>query len=142
MNRIDFIFSYWILVWFILYYFFNWKEYNPLFLLIIGLIVNLYMLINYIINENYYKGILFSFVNFFIKILKIYLLLDIKIKIKDIIFSLLLFIFFLFYYKIINFNYLNQIKKKNYSTKEIDHPTMYFLNKFILYLNNLIFKEI
>lgn len=129
MKRIDLIFSYWIFAWFIAYYFFGYKYYNPLFLLVIGFIVNIIMLINFIINNNFYKAILFSIVNFVIKALPIYLLRKTKIHSKDIAFSVVFALVFLIYTMMITDNLIKEIVNINYSSKEINTPGMYALDR-------------
>ena len=129
MKRIDLIFSYWIFAWFIAYYFFGYKYYNPLLLLVIGFIVNIIMLINFIINNNYYKAILFSIVNFIIKALPIYLLRKTKIHSKDIYFSLVFALVFLIYTMMITDNLIKEIVNINYSSKEINTPGIYSLDR-------------
>jgi hypothetical protein len=129
MNRIDLIFSYWIFAWFIVYYFFGYKYYNPLLLLVIGFIVNIIMLINFIINHNYYKAILFSIVNFIIKALPIYLLRKTKIHTKDIEFSVVFALLFLIYAMMITDNLIKEIVNINYSSKEINTPGIYALDR-------------
>lgn len=129
MKRIDLIFSYWIFAWFIAYYFFGYKYYNPLFLLVIGFIVNIIMLINFIINNNFYKAILFSIVNFVIKALPIYLLRKTKIHSKDIAFSVVFALVFLIYTMMITDNLIKEIVNINYSSKEINTPGIYALDR-------------
>ena len=129
MKRIDLIFSYWIFAWFIAYYFFGYKYYNPLFLLVIGVIVNIIMLINFIINNNFYKAILFSIVNFVIKALPIYLLRKTKIHSKDIAFSVVFALVFLIYTMMITDNLIKEIVNINYSSKEINTPGIYALDR-------------
>ena len=129
MKRIDLIFSYWIFAWFIAYYFLGYKYYNPLLLLVIGFIVNIIMLINFIINNNFYKAILFSIVNFIIKALPIYLLRKTKIHSKDIAFSFVFALVFLIYTMMITDNLIKEIVNINYSSKEINTPGIYALDR-------------
>ena len=140
MNRIDLIFSYWIFAWFIVYYFFGYKYYNPLLLLVIGFIVNIIMLINFIINNNYYKAILFSIVNFIIKALPIYLLRKTKIHTKDIEFSVVFALVFLIYAMMITDNLIKKIDDINYSSTEINTPGMYALDRLIVSIKRIFNK--
>lgn len=67
-NRPDFVFSYWILVWYILYEL-KMVKYNPKIALIFGLVVNLIMLSTMIYFNNSWINILsFCVINFFIKV--------------------------------------------------------------------------
>lgn len=93
--RIDFVFSYWIFAWFLLYYF-KITNFNPLFVLIIGTIENTMLLLLMI----YYKVSTlnitsFLFINFFIKILPLIYLWNTKIKLRDIIASIIFFLIYL-----------------------------------------------
>ena len=87
------VFSYWILA-FVIFYFLGFKKYNPLFLLIIGIIHNIFLLIIYLFIAPVKFIIIFIFVNTIIKVLPIYLLRNTMIQMKDIYFSLCLFLFF------------------------------------------------
>ena len=96
------VFSYWILA-FVMFYFLGFKKYNPLFLLIIGLIHNIILLIIYLFIAPVKLIIIFIFVNTIIKVLPIYLLRNTTIQMKDIYFSLCLFLVFLCYIFILYF---------------------------------------
>jgi len=123
------IFSYWIFTWFILYYF-NFTKLNPLFLLILGLFSNLIALILLLLYKNYYKALLFIIVNTIIKIIPIYLIRNSKIKLLDIIFSIVFGVIFLLYL------YFNKYSIKNLiddpSNKSINTPFSYLIHKLIL----------
>ena len=106
--RFDLIFSYWLLLWFIIYYFYNSffpktsyiaiiikKYFNPQLGLIIGLFENFLMFLFLIVY-----GVIFDIIMFFISVLlfkglPIYLLRNDKIKWKNDFFMLL--VFFLVY---------------------------------------------
>lgn len=115
--RFDFVFSYWIFVWFILYYY-KIILYSPLFALIIGLIYNiflyLYLIYKYIKNKTSYNlFVLFDFiiVNFFIKILPLYYLIYVeKNNDYDIQITLLLFLLFIIWMFINRKIYINNYK--------------------------------
>ena len=140
MKRIDLIFSYWIFAWFIVYYFFGYKYYNPLLLLVIGFIVNIIMLINFIINHNYYKAILFSIVNFIIKALPIYLLRKTKIHITDIEFSVVFALVFVIYNMMVTDNLLKRIDDINYSSREINSIGIYALDRLFVSIKRIFNK--
>ena len=82
------IFSYWIFIWFILYYF-KLTKYNPLLLLIIGYVITLGELI-YLISQktSKYNIIKFAILNILIKLIPIFLIINTKIVFKDLIISL------------------------------------------------------
>jgi hypothetical protein len=88
--RLDYVFSYWIFLWFVLYYF-KIVKYSPLFLLLIALIENvfifIYLIFIFIIENSYYnffKLFAFIIINFFIKILPLYYIIKIENNVKTI----------------------------------------------------------
>ena len=86
--RWDFIFSNWIIIWFILYYV-KIVPYSPLFALIIGFIENIYLLSLMILNQVRVASILhFAFIIFMIKIIPLYLIQH-TIRVNDIIVTLI-----------------------------------------------------
>ena len=98
------------------------------------------MLINFIINNNYYKAILFSIVNFIIKALPIYLLRKTKIHTKDIEFSVVFALVFLIYAMMITDNLIKKIDDINYSSTEINTPGMYALDRLIVSIKRIFNK--
>lgn len=133
MLRADYIFSYWIFAWFLLYYFKIIKNYNPFFAIILGLIFNTLQLLGYLYYKNYKKSLLFIIANIFLKIIPFYLIKNKTINQKDISFTIFLFILFIIYSR---YNNKNQIKSflKSLKSKKIDSPFSYLLNKLF---NNL-----
>ena len=147
--RLDYVFSYWIFVWFILYYY-KIIKYSPLFILLIAIIENFFLFIihifNFIIDNSYYnffKLIVFIFINFFIKVLPLYYIIKIENNVKtieefikliklikkdDILMSLYLLIFYIIWL-FIN----NVISIKNYKLN-INLPTTTPLYNIIYYL--------
>ena len=125
--RLDYVFSYWIFAWFVLYYF-KIVSHSPLFILLIASVENVILfiihIINFIIDNSYYnffKLIGFIIINFFIKVLPLYYIIKIENNVKtieelfklikkdNIIISLYLFIFYIIWL-FIN----NAISIKNY----------------------------
>ena len=95
--RLDYIFSYWIFAFFILYEM-GLIKYSPKFLLIIGVIHNFLLLIYFIVRKSSsYDIIKFITINIFIKIIPLYLVWKDKIIKKDIIASFIIFLIFLFW---------------------------------------------
>lgn len=93
--RIDLVFSYWLFIWYILYKF-KFTSYSPKFLLIIGLVDNIVMFIMMLTYGTSYKTIIyFIIINTLIKVIPLYYLRNNSIKMKDIYFSILLFIIFI-----------------------------------------------
>lgn len=123
------VFSYWILA-FVIFYFLGFKKYNPLFLLIIGIIHNIFLLIIYLFIAPVKFIIIFIFVNTIIKVLPIYLLRNTMIQMKDIYFSLCLFLFFLSYISILYFVFGNKNAYHGLYTKNIQVGFLtYWINK-------------
>ena len=92
--RADLVFSYWIYVWFLLY-FFQWIKYSPKFALILGLLDNIVMLILMILfGTSRITIFMFIIVNTIIKVFPLYYLRKERIIIKDIYFTCILFLLF------------------------------------------------
>ena len=88
--RGDLIFSNWIFIWFIVYYF-GFIQYSPIWLLLVGALENIYLLGLMIVNQLPYICLIhFSIILFLFKLLPIYLIRNDTLKIDDLIFSLLL----------------------------------------------------
>lgn len=131
----DLIFSYWIFIWFLFYYF-KFIKYNPYLLLVLALLSNIYSFVMLIYYKNYYKAILFLIVNLLIKALPIYLLKDTKIKKEDIYFSIIFILVYIFYVYLRGYK-LNQIYyKEGLKSKNIDTPLMYLIDYFLKYIKN------
>lgn len=93
--RFDLVFSYWIYFWFILYNF-NITNFSPKFPLILGLIDNLIMLVLMLIFGTSSRTIFyFILINTFIKVVPLYYLRNEPIRMRDIYFTIILFIVFI-----------------------------------------------
>ncbi len=98
------IFSYWIFIWFILYYF-KLTKYNPLFLLIVGYIITFGELLYLVIKgANNYNIIKFIIINVIIKLIPIILIINTKIIFKDLIISLYIILLYMVTMMIMNIN--------------------------------------
>ena len=95
MLRIDFIFSYWIFFWYILYVC-NLTNYNPKFVIICGLIENLIILL-FMFYYNTKQRLLYLFIimMFVLKIIPIYTIWNTKITFMDVYVTIILFILYL-----------------------------------------------
>jgi hypothetical protein len=83
IERFDFVFSYWIFAWFLLYEA-GVIAYNPKIALLIGFIENLGILFIMLYFANSGLNIfLFCFINFFIKIVPLYILRNTMFKTRD-----------------------------------------------------------
>jgi len=91
----EFTFSYWIFAWFLIYYY-GFTKYNPKIWLMIALIINIVSyLIGFKKNKNsYLLTILYTIINFCIKIIPIYLLRNTVSNLKDFIAGIVLLILF------------------------------------------------
>jgi len=136
--RFDYLFSYWIFSWYLLY-FFHITDYNPKFVLICGIIENLIILFYMI----YYKTninviIFFIFGIFLIKIIPIYTIWNTIIKWKDILSTFILFFIYLIWL------YINN-KSLYYiynDTKKVILNKKYFpLTELLIKLYNYFYKN-
>jgi len=108
--RFDLVFSYWIYIWYIVYAF-KLISYNPKFALILGLLHNFIMLILMILYGTSKRTIFyFIIVNTLIKIIPIYYLQDVQIKIRDVYFTFGLFILFIIWLDMNKQNLVGNIK--------------------------------
>lgn len=130
--RVDLVFSYWVYLWYVLYSF-NFTEYSPKFPLILGLIDNLIMLIMMLLYGTSKRTIFyFILINTLIKAVPLYYLRNEKIKMKDIYFTLLLFVIFIFWLHINSQSLIGNLKI-------IHDSLLYGKNKtpFMALLNNI-----
>ena len=101
-RRFDFVFSYWIFLWYILYIL-KLVNYNPKWGLMLGLIDNTFVLALMIFYKNSFINIfLFCFINLFIKILPLWSLRKTKYEINGIYSLIILFCIYLLWLKINN----------------------------------------
>jgi hypothetical protein len=114
MERYDFIFSYWILAWYLLYYFNIIDTYNPTFALIIALLQNiLIILLMVYYNTKLYYIILFIIVVILIKCIPLYTIKNKNIAKKDILTTFILFTIYLFWILLNNVDILYEYNKIN-----------------------------
>ena len=93
--RIDLVFSYWVYLWYLLYIL-KVTKYNPKFAIGIGIIDNLIMLCLMLYFGTKIQSIItFIIINTIIKIIPYYTLKNTPLKIRDILFTLFLFILFI-----------------------------------------------
>ena len=145
VSRIDFIFSYWIFSWFLIYYFAqNIKQnkitkiicenMNPMIALIIGLILNIIMILIIILfnpSANLFIFFIIISIIIFCKVIPIYLIKDNKIKIFENTISLIvIFIFYNIYLFMNNENTISLYIKVEESllNNEFDTPIFNYLN--------------
>ena len=119
----DLIFSYWIIIWYLLYCF-RIVFINPKFSIICGLIVNLIILLIMIIYKTNIRIIFSFFVLFFIsKLMPIFTIWNTKIKMNDVYATFFLF-FIYFIWTLIN------KKKLIFFTKQVRDLIIYNKNVY------------
>lgn len=135
------IFSYWIFIWFLLYYF-KFTKYNPLFILILGYIITLGELI-YLISKktNIYNLIKFVIINIIIKLIPILLIYNTKITFKDLEISLYIILIYIITMAIMNINPIQFYKNVLNTYIHNDNKYKSIFNKFYDYLFSIIFKK-
>lgn len=130
--RIDLVFSYWIYFWFILYAF-KITKYSPKFPLILGLIDNIIMLFLMIVYGTSRRTIFyFIVINTLIKIVPLYYLRNQPLKMKDIYFTIFLFILFIIWLHLNRQSLIGNLKLIHDSLLygQDKTPFMAFINKF------------
>jgi len=132
IERFDFVFSYWIFAWFILYEL-KIIQFNPKIALIMALITTLievFMMIYF--NNSFFNIFLFSFINFIMKVLPLWILRKSEYKIIDVYAFIGLFIIYLVWLFI---NHVNIKKEIPIIADRIKHnkpvgPFMFYANQF------------
>jgi len=128
--RVDYLFSYWIFAWFLLYMF-GFTSYNPKIALILALIENIGVLGLMIYFKNSFIYIFFfCIINFFIKVLPVWLLRNTKFEWKDFYVMVALFMVYILWLLI------NLVDFKKYITdryQQLEHnshsgPLMQYIN--------------
>ena len=104
--RSDFIFSYYLFIWFLFYYF-GYIKYCPNSWFILGILNNLIaLLIMFYYKIPLLNIFVFSFINIFIKIIPLWLIRNKPYKIQDFIFGCILFVIFSFSLSLYNTNFI------------------------------------
>jgi len=130
--RPDCVFSYWIFIWYLLYLFKVVKGYNPKFAIIVGFLENL----SIILLMFYYKTkpkfvFLFIVMFLFMKVIPLYTVWNSKIKLKDVILTLVLFLIYLVWIYL-NGKRLTELKKDTFDLiihNKSTFPGITLLNK-------------
>ena len=134
--RFDYVFSYWIFAWYILYEL-KIVDYNPKFALLLGIIENIIILLfMFYYNNSLIYIFLFCVINFFIKVIPLWRLRNINYDNYDIIASIGLFII---YFGWLVFNRVNisvMIKNSVDSIKnnKTNMPFIYYVSKMFRFL--------
>jgi hypothetical protein len=112
MGRVDFIFSYWIFIWYLLYYF-KFIKYSPKWALTFGIIQNLLLLYLLIFYNSWVNALAFCLLNTFIKIIPLWTLRNENYNISGIFYFIILYAIYLVWLKI------NRVELKHVSPDEI-----------------------
>jgi hypothetical protein len=128
------IFSYWIFIWFLLYYF-KFTKYNPLLTLIVGYIITVGELI-YLISQktNKYNLIKFTVINIIIKVIPILLIYNHKITFKEFVINFYIFLIYIITMAIMNINPTDIYRKVLNTYIQDDNKYQSVFSKFYDYL--------
>lgn len=108
--RFDLVFSYWIYIWY-LFYIYRFISYSPKIAIGLGIIDNIIMLALMIYFGSNVKAIFyFILINTFIKVVPFYTLRNETIRLKDVYFTIILFIIFIIWLHINQQNLIGNIK--------------------------------
>jgi hypothetical protein len=133
VQRFDFVFSYWIFAWFILYWL-GVISYNPKIALIIGLVDNLVLLGIMLYFANSWLNIfLFCFINFFIKLVPLYLLRNTPFRVRDLYAFIGLFGIYILWI-LVNEVPIIDTAKRRYKEIQEDKPLgpfMYYVKQYV-----------
>ena len=132
-SRFDFVFSYWVFVWFLLYHF-KLVSYNPKFALVIALFANIIKLFTMIYYNNSFIYIfLFILIQLCIKIYPLWTLRNTIITTREIVSTMIVFILFNLWLWLNNESIVQLTKKGHDSVKEnkINTPLIFSIDKYI-----------
>ena len=121
--------SYWIFIWFLIYYF-NFTSYNPFFLLVLGFIFNLCNMFYMHAKKMYDKLFVYSIVNICIKFIPILLLIyenRAYLDVKSFNFTIIFVIVYLLYMRLTN----TSLKKAYYNNENNNTPLTNLLEKYM-----------
>ena len=137
--RFDLVFSYWIYLWYILYVF-KITIFSPKFPIILGLLDNIIMLFLMLMYGTSKRTIFyFIIINTLIKIVPLYYLKNEPLKMKDIFFTIFLFIIFILWLHLNKQSLFGNIKLIHDSLLfgQDNTPFMAFINKLKKNFKNL-----
>jgi hypothetical protein len=134
MIRIDYYFTSWIVIWFLLYYF-NIIKINPKLILICAIYVNILLIFGMFYNNVSNLNIICALIVLIItKLLPYYIVKDQKIVNKDINYSLLVFIIYLVYVQLLSGNIIKTFNEIYYENLILGKKTpipLFILAKII-----------
>ena len=133
MLRFDTTFTYWIFAWYLLYIF-GLVKYNPKPALVVGIIVNLWILAVAIYKRiNMLDIFLFVVMLFLIKIIPLWTIRNIPFQRKDIYATLVLFIIYEFWIILNGYSIADQYKwYTKFKDGQMSTPVISFVHKYVL----------
>jgi hypothetical protein len=136
--RSDYIFSYWILLWFILYLL-KLVPYNPKLIIILGIIEILFTLIYLIVKKASLRNITkFIIINIIIKFIPLLLIYKDPIEKKDIYATIIFILIYLLWMYINDVNVIKVYKKLiNSYLEKNSHSGSYFSQLYNIIYNKL-----
>ena len=132
VERFDFVFSYWIFSWYLLYEL-GITSFNPKFALTIALFENIIQLcMMFYFKNTIINIIMFCFINLFIKIIPLWRLRNTNYNLIDVYATLILFIVLLLWMDVNDMKYTTFIEKSYYKLthKKEGGPLTYYFNKY------------
>lgn len=131
LNRYDFIFSYWIFAWYVLYEL-QLVSYNPKGVLLLALIENVIILGMLFYYSNPYI-LSFCIVNFFIKVIPLWRVWNTPYRRRDVYATLVLFCVYVVWVWIHDNHILNTVQQKlnNVKQKKPIGPMITLLQKYM-----------
>ena len=132
-RRFDFVFSYWVFVWFLLYHF-KIVSYNPKFALVIALFANIIKWFTMMYYQNSFNYIvLFILIQLCIKVYPLWTLRNISIGIPEIVSTIIVFSLYNIWLTFNNESIVQLTKKGHDAVKEnkIDTPLIFSIDKYI-----------
>jgi hypothetical protein len=130
MIRPDLIFSYWIIIWYILYEL-NVITYNPKFFLILAIVITFYNMYFMYYFKRYYMLLTFIIIIFIVKAIPLWTLRNTTINMKDVIAGLILSIIYYIWLTYNNETLYSLFNKFYISIRDNNKNTtlfMYFIN--------------
>lgn len=134
MIRIDYYFTFWLVIWFLLYYF-KIIKINPKFIIKCAIVVNILIICAMVYFKVKLLNIICALIVILLtKIIPYYLIKDKEISDKDIYYSLMVFILYLFYVQIMSGNLISKFNEIYYENLILGKKTpipLFILSRII-----------
>jgi hypothetical protein len=126
LPRVDLFFSYWLFLWFVLYWF-HVVPYNPKWFLVVGIVLNVILILTMIYYRNPWGYIaFFVVVNGLMKVVPVWLLWNTRTKWEDLAFGVVLGMVYVMYFRWMMGSFSGPITKMIRNIQE-KKPTSPFL---------------